>query len=177
MADFGADARVPNRLHDLWQLREHQIVDAPVRAAGGLDPDLFDQKRTSDLSDAAHEGHVDIEDVLIEHGVGLERLDLRKQDLLRGHIEARAQPHQRPQDRFRGRGEALRFLRPAMRWTAGSSSRRRSVVGGRPDMLTVVITSQRVGANARPDDGLREAIQNPAAEIVWIASSLRSSQR
>ena len=45
------------------------------------------------------------------------------------------------------------------------------------DALDVYQSALRVRANARPDDRLREAIQNPAAEIVWIASSLRSSQR
>ena len=123
MADFGADARVPNRLHDLWQLREHQIVDAPVRAAGGLDPDLFDQKRTSDLSDAAHEGHVDIEDVLIEHGVGLERLDLRKQDLLRGHIEVRAHPTLRTSGRKIGSAAEVKHCVSCAQRCAGPPGR------------------------------------------------------
>jgi hypothetical protein len=43
-------------------------------------------------------------------------------------------------------------------------------------LAVFVIASQRVRANARPDDRLREAIQIASAGGFWIASSLRSSQ-
>ena len=38
--------------------------------------------------------------------------------------------------------------------------------------LSFVIASQRVRANARPDDRLREAIQTVSEEGFWIASLL-----
>ena len=83
MIDFRADAERPKELHRRRQLRHHQIVDGPVLAARRLDADLSDQDRVADRLDAPHQAGVDMKDVLVEHQVGSEILDLGQQDLSR----------------------------------------------------------------------------------------------
>ena len=131
-ARWFTSARTPARLnssHRRRQLRQHQIVDGPVLAAARRDADLAEQDRFADPLDPPHQAGVDMEGVLVEDQVGLERLDLRQQDRLGGAIEPRAEAdlaRQRPQHRLERRDRALQPAgeRPAAAWLRARQARR-----------------------------------------------------
>ena len=125
MIHFRADAERPKRSHRRRQLRDHQIVDAPVLAARRLDPDLADQDRVADALDAPHQAGIDMKDVLVEHQIGPEFLDLGEQDVLGLCVELGAQADlagQRPQHRLERRHGALQPAGGALRPTAPGGS-------------------------------------------------------
>ena len=107
---FRPDAERPERSHHARQLRDHEIVDAPVLAARRQQADLSDHDRVADALDAPDQTGVDMKDVLVEHQIGFELLDLGKQDVLGRAVEPGAQPDlagERPQDRFERRHDTL----------------------------------------------------------------------
>ena len=103
MVDFRADTERAKRAHDRRQLRNHQIVDAPVLAARRFDPTWPIRIGLPMLLDAPHETGVDMEDVLIDDQIGPEVLDLGEQDFFGLRIEPGAESDlagQRPQHRL-----------------------------------------------------------------------------
>ena len=120
------DGTLPNghRRHDRRQLRQHQIIDGPIPRARRLDADLTDQDRVTDRLDAASEGGVDMENILVDDHIGPEILDLREQDFFRVVIELRAEAdlaRQRPQQGLERRNQALQPS--GQRRTGGSPTR------------------------------------------------------
>jgi hypothetical protein len=103
VAHFNPDAGGSEHLYDPRQLRDHQVVDGPVLAARRLDSDLPDRNRLADALDAPHELRIDMEEVLVEHEVESELLDLREQDVLGLCVEPGTQSDlagDRPQHRL-----------------------------------------------------------------------------
>src|SRR5258708_8887131 len=103
MIDFGSNPERPKSFHRCQQLRNHQIVDAPVLAARGLDPSLSDQDRIADAFDAPHEAGIDMKNVLIEYELRSKIFDLGHKNLLHLRVEPGAQSDltgQRPQHRL-----------------------------------------------------------------------------
>ena len=110
MIDVGPDARVSKLSDDSRQLRDHQVISAPIRAARRLDSDLADQDRVADRLDTPRQAGIDLKDVLVQHQIGPKILDLGEQDLFGVCVEAGAQSDlagQRSQQRLEGRGGAL----------------------------------------------------------------------